>query len=445
MRLARRARTAARTLSTLALLQATLPADLAVTAMALARSATSPGRRTPLPAAPDSPPRTILLSGGKMTKALQLARSFHAAGHRVVLVETARYRLTGHRFSRAVDAFHVIPDCADPGYADALLDVVRREGVDVYVPVCSPASAHHDAEAMAVLAPHCEVIHVDADMIDTLDDKHRFAEAAAALGLGVPDTHRITDPRQVLDFEFPADGPAYILKSIPYDPVRRLDLTPLPRPTWAETEAFVRSLPISPDRPWILQEFVEGQEYCTHGTVRDGELQVWGCCPSSAFQVNYAHVDKPEIEDWVRRFVKSLGLTGQVSMDVIEGADGTVRAIECNPRTHSAITMFHDHPDLARAYLDDGVGTITPLPGSKPTYWLYHELWRALSAPSTALDRLRVVVRGTDAIFDVHDPLPYLLVHHLHIPSLLVQNLLAGRDWVRIDFNIGKLIEAGGD
>ena len=43
-------------------------------------------------------------------------------------------------------------------------------------------------------------------------------------------------------------------------------------------------------------------------------------------------------------------------------ADGTPRAIECNPRTHSAITMFHDHPDVAHAYLTDGHATITPTP-----------------------------------------------------------------------------------
>ncbi len=62
------------------------------------------------PAEPQGERRTVLVSGGKMTKALVLARLFHAAGHRVVMVETARYRLTGHRFSRAVDAFHVVPD-----------------------------------------------------------------------------------------------------------------------------------------------------------------------------------------------------------------------------------------------------------------------------------------------------------------------------------------------
>ncbi|MFT6763935.1 MAG: hypothetical protein ACJAXA_002599, partial [Candidatus Aldehydirespiratoraceae bacterium] len=120
-------------------------------------------------ASPGQNPKTVLISGGKMTKSLQLARSFHRAGHRVVLVETARYRLSGHRFSRCVDRFHIVPDSGDAGYAEALLDIVQREGVDVFVPVSSPAASLHDAEAKALLLAHCEVIHVDADMLRRLD------------------------------------------------------------------------------------------------------------------------------------------------------------------------------------------------------------------------------------------------------------------------------------
>ena len=237
----------------------------------------------------------------------------------------------------------------------------------------------------------------------------------------MPDTHRITDPRQVAAFDFGAG--TYILKSIAYDPVHRLDLTPLPRPTPEQTLAFAASKPISEDNPWILQEFVRGTEYCTHSTVRDGRQRVYGCCGSSAFQLNYAHVDKPEIAAWVERFVGSLG-TGQVSLDLIQAADGRVYGIECNPRTHSAITMFHDHPGVAEAYLTDGGPAIEPLPSSRPTYWLYQELWRMLSDPRTAPERLRVVVRGKEAIFDWADPLPFLLVHHLQIPWLLLGNLV---------------------
>ncbi|MCJ0891570.1 ATP-grasp enzyme [Rhodococcus sp. ARC_M5] len=426
-----------RTLAALAGLAVTIPADLVAAGVAVVRGGRPATRRS------DSP-RTVLISGGKMTKALQLARSFHLAGHRVVLVESAKYRFTGHRFSRAVDRFHCIPEPTESGYARALLDVVLREGVDVFVPVASPAASIHDADARALLDPHCEVIHGDGDTVRMLDDKSRFSEHAAALGLRVPDWQRITDVQQIEKFDFPP-GREYILKRISYNPVGRMDLTRLTRETPAENLRFAQGLGISEDDPWILQQFVPGQEYCTHGTVRGGQLQVYGCCESSAFQVNYEMVDKPEILRWVDTFVSSLDVTGQLSFDFIESAaDGHIYAIECNPRTHSAITMFYDHPDLAAAYLDDGHPVIVPRPTARPTYWIYHELWRLITE-SDRKARLRSIFRGTDAILTGWDPLPYLLVHHLQIPSLLVRNLLMRRGWSRIDFNIGKLVENGGD
>jgi hypothetical protein len=230
--------------------------------------------------------------------------------------------------------------------------------------------------------------------------------------------------------------------------VRRLDLTKLPGDDRAAMATFVRSLPITVDRPWIMQAFIAGQEYCTHSTVRDGELRLHCCCKSSAFQVNYEMVDHPAITAWVKRFVKGLNLTGQVSFDFMETADGQIYAIECNPRAHSAITMFYNHPDVAAAYLTPGATLIQPLRSSRPTYWLYHEIWRLMThwrSPKRVWQRLKIIAHGKDAIFDWADPLPFLLVHQLQIPWLLLQNLWQGKGWVRIDFNIGKLVERDGD
>lgn len=434
-----RVRASSKTVAALVLLTIALPVNAALTAIASLRSLVVPPTRA---AAAD--PKTVMISGGEMTKALQLARSFHRAGHRVILIESAKYRMTGHRFSRSVARFYPVPDSGAPGYADALVRIVEREAVDVYVPVCSPVASLHDAQAKDALSRHCEVLHVDPELVTTLDDKHAFSMAATEAGVSVPESRRITDARQVIDFDFRNDR-TYVMKSIAYDPIRRLDLTQLPCDTPDETAAFVRELPLSDRNPWIMQEFIEGREYCTHSTVRDGQLRVYGCCPSSASQLNYQHVDKPEIEAWVRTFVSELAITGQVSFDFMEAADGQIYAIECNPRTHSAITMFYDHPELASAYLGTTSLSIMPLATSRPTYWLYHELWRLLAHPKTIAQRLGVILRGKEAIFDWADPLPFLMVHHVQIPWLLVRNLRAGTGWTKIDFNIGKLVEPAGD
>ncbi|MBE9128406.1 MULTISPECIES: ATP-grasp domain-containing protein [unclassified Coleofasciculus] len=436
-------------LGTLTLLLILFPFNFTVVIAALLWSGlTFPFRKKVPPAAN---PKTILITGGKMTKALQLARSFHGVGHRVILVEAHKYWLVGHRFSQAVDRFYTVPaPQKDPeGYIQGLLAIAKQENVDIYVPVCSPVASYYDSLAKPALSGCCEVFHFDAEVTKMLDDKFAFTETARSFGLSVPKSFKITAPEQVLNFDFSNETRKYILKSIPYDSVRRLNLTKLPCDTPEETAAFVNSLPISEEKPWIMQEFIPGKEYCTHSTIRNGELRLHCCCESSAFQVNYENVEQPDILQWVSQFVQELKLTGQASFDFIEAEDGTIYAIECNPRTHSAITMFYSHPGVADAYLGQKpLGEpLQPLPDSKPTYWLYHELWRLNEIRSFKdLQRwFKTVFGGKDAIFEVNDPLPFLMVHHWQIPLLLLDNLRRMQGWVKIDFNIGKLVELGGD
>jgi hypothetical protein len=435
-------------LGTLALLLLMLPLNLVLVLTALLWHGLTTAVRERPAANANADSKSVLLTGGKMTKALQLARSFKAAGHRVFLVETPKYWLSGHRFSNAVDGFFTVPVPQDDpdGYARALLAIVERERIDAFVPVSSPIASYYDGLAKPLLALRCDVIHCDAETTRLLDSKYSFCRKAHELGLSAPKVFLITDPQQVLDFDFEQDGSQYLLKSITYDSVTRLDMTRLP---FDGMERFVQGLPISEDRPWVMQEFITGQEYCTHSTVRDGVIRLHCCSRSSPFQVNYDQVENPAIDQWVRTFVQGMGLTGQVSIDFIQAADGSVYPIECNPRTHSAITMFHNHPGVADAYLgrDPLPSPWLPLPDSRPTYWLYHELWRLTGVRSLADLRYRIgiLARGTDAILDRHDPLPFLMVHHWQIPLLLLGNLRKLKGWVRIDFNIGKLVETGGD
>ena len=393
--------------------------------------------------------KRILITGAKMTKALQLARSFHRDGHEVYLVETHKYWLSGHRYSQAVKGFFTVPvpEKDSDGYCQSLLKIVQDNSIDVFIPVSSPIASYYDSLAKKTLAPYCESIHLEPEDTEILDDKYAFCSKAAALGLSAPKVFRITDPQQILDFDFKTDGSQYIVKSIPYDSVLRLDLTRLP---FAGMEEYVRSLPISESKPWVMQEFIRGKEYCFHATVRKGKIRLHCCSESSPFQINYQQVDNLAIYQWVKTFVESMNLTGQICFDMIQTEDGTVYPIECNPRLHSAITMFHDHPGVAGAYLNDaeaGQPPLTPLSGSPPPYRTYHELWRLLSIRSFSELKAwwKKVTEGTDAVLSPADPLPFLMLHNWQIPLLLLDNLRRLKGWVKIDFNIGKLVELGGD
>lgn len=261
-----------KTLSTLFLLFLALPVNASIVVISFLISWLWGVVRKPFGKQVLVAPQNILISGGKMTKALQLARSFHAAGHRVVLVESHKYWLTGHRFSNSVDKFYtvILPEKDPERYTQQLLDIVEKERIDVYVPVCSPVASYYDSLVKPALSQDCEVFHCDVEITQMLDDKHAFSEKARSFGLSVPKSFKITNPEQVINFDFSQEKRKYILKSIPYDSVRRLNLTKLPCDTPEETAAFVRSLPISPEKPWIMQEFIPGKEFCTHSTVKMG-------------------------------------------------------------------------------------------------------------------------------------------------------------------------------
>src|SRR3569832_2113629 len=89
-------------LATLTLLFLALPINAGIVLLSLLWSSLArPFQRSPVA----THPKNILISGGKMTKALQLARSFHAAGQWVVLIETHKYWQSVHLFSNAVYMF----------------------------------------------------------------------------------------------------------------------------------------------------------------------------------------------------------------------------------------------------------------------------------------------------------------------------------------------------
>ena len=58
---------------------------------------------------------------------------------------------------------------------------------------------------------------------------------------------------------------------------------------------------------------------------------------------------------------------------------------------------------------------------------------------------LETLTRGVDATFDPADPLPFLGLHYMQVPVLLLRNIWSGRPWKKIDLCIGKVVELGGD
>ena len=395
-------------------------------------------------------PKTVLITGGKMSKALQLARLLHKSGHKIILAETKKYWASGHAYSKAVSSYKLLPEQSHGyrEYSDTIAKIVEDESVDCIIPVASPTAVYFDAKLKNDISPSCEIFHFKDTELSMLDDKFSLCRAAKKIGLTAPDVYKISHLKDFEKIKINGKDARYILKSVAYDPIERLRRPILP---FSGQDSYLKSLNISSERPWVLQEFIPGQEFCTHSTVREGKILLHCCCASSDFQLRYHHVEHPAILDWVEKFVSRYNLTGQISFDFIVKNNGDVMPIECNPRTHSAITCFYNSDFVSRTYLEPDMlpdnYVCQPEKNARETYWFYYELWKLFKVRSfnALLQQIKLFVFGKEAVLDGKDPLPFLMLNHWQIPCLLIKAAWFNKPWVRIDFNIGKLVELGGD
>jgi carbamoyl-phosphate synthase large subunit len=102
---------------------------------------------------------TVLVSAAGAPGTAALVRALRENGEREVRVvgtDMAERSVGRH----VLDAFHLVPSGSDPGFADAMLDVAEREGVDAILPQSSfdllglaEAKARFDGVAVMVSSP----------------------------------------------------------------------------------------------------------------------------------------------------------------------------------------------------------------------------------------------------------------------------------------------------
>lgn len=138
-------------------------------------------------------PITVLVSASGAPGTAALLHGLRENGERQV-------RLVGTDMSeRSVgrhlcDAFHLVPAGAEPHFADAILDVVERERVDVVLPQSSfdleGLAAHRERFPIPVLVSSPAAIHASNDKAETYAFLHR-------LGLPAPAYRRVNGAAEV--------------------------------------------------------------------------------------------------------------------------------------------------------------------------------------------------------------------------------------------------------
>ncbi|EXF73946.1 hypothetical protein CFIO01_10370 [Colletotrichum fioriniae PJ7] len=458
--------------------------------------------------------RTILVTGVGMTKGLTLARLFHQAGHRVVGADFSPHAC-GSR-SAALAAYHVLQKPgragggADP-YLDSVLRIVEREKVDLWVSCSGVGSAVEDGVVKEVVEARtrCRAVQPDVARTRVLHEKDSFMDHTRETGLRVPESYLVTSRHEMLAALEEASGglsydvesettaknnrkppPRFIAKSVGVNDRGRGDMTLLPLPTEKQTYDHVYHLEwlgLSDKEPWLLQEYIDGDEFCTHALVVRGEVRAFVACRSAELLMHYVALPAASplsraMLEFTRKQAASFGdaYTGHLSFDFMVSDEDVAAAaadecrpeqlklypIECNPRAHTAVALFGETPDMVEQYLSvlDETGTSR---GSSETdvvsarrpakyYWIGHDLFTLLLLPTARVLLFRMSIAAywrsvttfvehvlfwKDGTFELWDPLPAWWLYHVYWPMTFWDCVVNRRSWSRINVSTTKMFE----
>lgn len=286
---------------------------------------------------------TVLITGARAPVAVHLARLFHAAGHRAVLADTQSSPIGRH--ARLAAAYlRLPPPRRDLGtFAAALAKAAAAQGVDLIIPTCEEVFYLAAARDLAGLA--VPVLAPPLPLLTRAHHKGTFAQLATGHGADPPATVTVESATSL--HELGSLG-GKVLKPA----WSRFASRVLVRPSTAE----VAHLGPTPADPWVVQDYLPGEELCAYGLARHGELLAFAAYrplyrAGLGAGIAFEPVAEPVAHHFAAGFARSTGWSGQLSFDFRRDAAGALHVIECNPRATSGLHFFGLADGLAEAML----------------------------------------------------------------------------------------------
>ena len=287
-------------------------------------------------------PVNVLITGGRAPVALELARAFHHTGHTVFMAESLRGHLS--QPSAAIKASFVVPPPRQDTWAFllALKNIIVQNQIQLLIPTCE--EVFHIAKGLEILP--CRVFTEPLEKLDSFHNKWKFAQIATDYGLRVPETILIQNQDDLLQAY--AQWGGLVLKPVYSRFASRVLIQPLLRDVLPK---------LTYGKPWVAQEFIAGQQFCTYSVCQNGRITAHAAYPTiftagQGATIAFQHVEHPAIFTWVQKFIMEFHVTGQMSFDFIQSDEGQVYALECNPRATSGVHLLASHPQFVESFFD---------------------------------------------------------------------------------------------
>ncbi|MFK8042278.1 ATP-grasp domain-containing protein, partial [Congregibacter sp.] len=342
---------------------------------------------------------TVLLTLGRLPKALAIARACRAAGCRVLVADPFRWHVCKPSRDVARSFRVTAPNDSLSCYLADLLAIVEQESVDLVIPVSEEAL--HVAKLSDQLPDGVRLWAAPLKQLAELHHKRDFIALAARKGLEVPET-------------FTADEPGALALSLNNDYVEK--------PVHSCSGIGLRFAKAgdaldSSSKEGLVQTHLDGDLISSLSVVSEGRevatVFYRGCVFAGTVAICFERVDDaPSAQTWVSDFLKDSNYSGFLAFDFIVDESGVARAIECNPRATSGVHFFDTHA-LGSALLDPESAPAIELASGSRFQWAYStltETYAAIFKPREFIRRFKEMLAARDVIWAGHDPLPFLLM-----------------------------------
>lgn len=346
--------------------------------------------------------KTYLVLGARAPAALEISRGLSRGGHRVLAADSMRMPIT--RWSRHVSGYHRLPSpVMEPArYGKALADIVYAERVDCVIPTCE--EVFHLSMARSHIPDTCIVLADDIGKLRSLHDKFTFMSEAKDCGIGIPRTMLLRSRRRLADsWERVMTDHDIVYKRT----FSRFAEGTLVKPSLKEIDKVYPSL----EKPWVAQEFIDGDEVCCYAVAVDGRpTAIAPYVPlhraGKGAGICFAPAAHEQIENFVTEFVGKQRFTGQISFDFIVSPDRGAFVIECNPRATSGVHLLPRDTDWAGVF-DGSMGDVVRPDGRQAmvgaamaTFGLSASIYRR------PVEWLRDISGSKDVVWEATDPMP---------------------------------------
>ena len=349
---------------------------------------------------------TILLTGGRAPVTLDLARAFHRAGHVVYVAESLRGHLTEP--SAAIKAHFEVPaPRQEPeAFLAALRSIIEAYQIELLIPTCE--EVFHIAKGLNTLP--CRVFTEPLARLNGYHNKWKFVVKAGECDLRVPESMLVTRQDDLL-YAY-AHWRGLVLKPV----YSRFAARTLILPPLKDAMATLTFDSLTNQEPWIAQEYIEGEQFCSYSVCQNGRILAHAVYPTAftagqGATIAFQSVQHDAIYEWVRTFVEYYKVTGQMAFDFVQTADGNVVALECNPRATSGAHLLTSNPRFVESFFNSELECITPYEG---TSRMLGTAMLTYGLPTSLLNGrfgawLKTFSHSDDVLLDFRDPLPFLL------------------------------------